>query len=141
MLRFRGWVPKLGGVIMVGKANKHVKAVKRFYHYLLFWEDPHLVLTIFVHIHSYTYIYKNTERGSHTHIYIAILTGYLHCLFYMYIVAAVAVGHSHYHSKGWFTWKARCHNKICIFIFSRGWCQLLSAYSKKSNKKTLAYTM
>ena len=47
---------RLGGVIMVGKANKHVKAVKRFYHYLLFWEDPHLVLTIFVHIHSYIYI-------------------------------------------------------------------------------------
>ena len=44
----------VGGVIMVGKANKHVKAVKRFYHYLLFfWEDPHLLLTIFVHTFVY----------------------------------------------------------------------------------------
>ena len=83
---------------MVGKANKHVKAVKRFYHYLLFWEDPHLVLTIFVHIHSYIYI--KILKGDLIVIYIAILTGYLHCLFYMYIVASVAVGHSHYHSKG-----------------------------------------
>ena len=57
---------RLGGVIMVGKANKHVKAVKRFYHYLLFWEDPHLVLTIFVH----TFLYIKILKGDLILIYI-----------------------------------------------------------------------